>query len=456
MRIGPVRLSECLGDGRRLNAGYFLAEDEIAVRRLRAWRRDTAALGDLVSDVYSGPIFRKISVGPGHGVGYVSANSLFRTNVVPSDYLSLRHRTLLDCLRLVPGTIVLTCSGMNLGKSVWVRNDMAGLAGSGDLIRILPDAQKAPGGLVFAFLSSRYGVASIRRLIFGGHIKHIAPSDVCRILVPRLGDEIERRVHDLVEKAATLRSNAAALRKSAVSLVTAALSWESQPVHDLCRTAGPCMLQRRMDAFHHAEGIVAAQKCLATRPSVRLGDVVAEVFEPNRGPRRKVEDASHGVQFLSSSEVFRLDPVGDYLISRTRTPYIERQLVGEQDLLLPRSGQIGGIIGRAVLPLPSYYGAAASEHLVRVRCRSREDAFLAWAIFATEPGYYAAIGTAFGSSIPSLDCALLADLQIPWWEGTKRNEIVRLVEGMVNALTEAISAERSGVALVEHAIEQAT
>lgn len=144
------------------------------------------------------------------------------------------------------------------------------------------------------------------------------------------------------------------------------------------------------------------------------------------------------------------------MISRTRTPYIERQLVGEQDLLLPRSGQIGGIIGRAVLPLPSYYGAAASEHLVRVRCRSREDAFLAWAIFATEPGYYAAIGTAFGSSIPSLDCALLADLQIPWWEGTKRNEIVRLVEGMVNALTEAISAERSGVALVEHAIEQAT
>ena len=85
MRVGPVNSSE-LGDyGRRLNAGYFLAEDELAVRRLRYWSGDSASLGEIVTDVYSGPIFRKISVKAGHGVGYVSANDLFKADVDPSE-----------------------------------------------------------------------------------------------------------------------------------------------------------------------------------------------------------------------------------------------------------------------------------------------------------------------------------------------------------------------------------
>src|SRR5690606_27718476 len=114
--------------------------------------------------------------------------------------------------------------------------------------------------------------------------------------------------------------------------------------------------------------------------------------------------------FLSSSEVFSLDPTGEYLISKRRTNALDRLIVGANDLLLPRSGQLGGIIGRAVLPLPTNYGHAASEHLVRVRCKSPEDAYYLWAVFASDPGYYATIGTAYGSSIPSLDCSLINEL----------------------------------------------
>jgi type I restriction enzyme S subunit len=89
-----------------------------------------------------------------------------------------------------------------------------------------------------------------------------------------------------------------------------------------------------------------------------------------------------------------------------------------------------------------------------VRCRAKEDAFFVWAVLATEPGYYAAIGTAYGSSIPSLDCALLADLRIPWWSDQRREVIVSLVSRMITALSEAIDAERQAVALVEVAVEE--
>jgi len=187
-----------------------------------------------------------------------------------------------------------------------------------------------------------------------------------------------------------------------------------------------------------------------------LGSVVEEVFEPNRGARLKVEAPAHGVPFLSSSQVFRLDPVGEYLVSRRRTPQLERLLVSNRDLLLPRSGQLGGIIGRAVLPLATYVGSAASEHLVRVRCKSVSDAHVLWAVFASGPGYLAAVGTAYGSSIPSLDCALLADLRVPWWTGQLRESLETVVGEMVERRARAIELERQAVASVERAIEEAT
>jgi len=185
-----------------------------------------------------------------------------------------------------------------------------------------------------------------------------------------------------------------------------------------------------------------------------LSDKVESVFEPNRGPRLKVDDPTLGIPFLSSSEVFRLDPVGEYSISKRRTPHLEKLLVSDRDLLLPRSGQLGGIIGRAVLPLPTYYGHAASEHLVRVRCKSKEDAFFLWSVFASEPGYLATIGTAFGSSIPSLDCELIAEMKVPWFDDARRLELSKLVAGAVEASVRAIHAERKAVRLVEDAIEK--
>jgi type I restriction enzyme S subunit len=168
-----------------------------------------------------------------------------------------------------------------------------------------------------------------------------------------------------------------------------------------------------------------------------------------------VDDPAFGVPFLSSSEVFRLDPQGEYLISRKNTPHLETLIVTKRDLLIPRSGQIGGIIGRAVMPLPTYYDHAASEHLVRIRCRSYDDACYLWAILASEPGYWAAVGTAFGSSIPSLDTELLSSLSVPFVKGKQRTSIIELVNDSVTKQSEAIHAERQAVEIVEKAIEEA-
>jgi len=359
----------------------------------------------------------------------------------------------LSYLKIQPGMTLISCSG-TIGRMVYARPDMSEMWSSQHIMKVVPDEEKIPSGYLYAFLSSKFGVPLVTSGTYGSIIQSIEPEHIAGLPVPRLGGETEIEVHSLVEHAASKRSEAAKLRNEAVQRVVSALKWSSQAASSLWGITSSSEIQRRFDALHHTSGICAARERLAAEPSRKLRDVVEEVFEPNRGPRRKVEDAEYGVPFLSSSEVFRLDPVGEYLISRSRTPHLERQLITDRDLLLPRSGQLGGIIGRAILPLPSYYGSAASEHLVRVRCKSKEDAFFIWAILATEPGYYAAIGTAYGSSIPSLDCSLLSDLWIPWWTDQRREAIVTLVSQMITALSQAIDAERQGVALVENAIEE--
>lgn len=165
-----------------------------------------------------------------------------------------------------------------------------------------------------------------------------------------------------------------------------------------------------------------------------------------------MDDPSFGVPFLSSSEVFALDPEGDYFISRKATPNLDSLLVSREDLLVPRSGQVGGIIGQAVLPVPTIYGTAASEHLVRIRCKTHSDACYLWAVLASEPGYWALVGTAFGSSIPSLDCDLISKLRVPWLTGTERDRIVELAQSALQLQDAAIAAERAAIALVEGAI----
>jgi type I restriction enzyme S subunit len=99
-------------------------------------------------------------------------------------------------------------------------------------------------------------------------------------------------------------------------------------------------------------------------------------------------------------------------------------------------------------------GQAGSEHLVRVRCHSPSDAAYLWAVLASEPGYWALVGTAFGSSIPSLDSSLISDLTVPWLSELDRQEIGALAAKAVVAQNKGNELEAAAIALLEEKIRK--
>lgn len=385
-----------------------------------------------------------------HGVLFMGSSDIRVADFSALPLIAKRQVERNPLFTLGSGWTLITRSG-TIGRMAYARPDMAGMACSEHVLRVVPDVARIPSGYLYAFLSSRYGVPLVVSGTYGAIIQHIEPEHIAELPVPRFRPVFEQEVAQLIDAAAAERVAASKHRRAALELFQAKIGWRRH-ADSIALAPMASALLGRMDAFHYSPRVETGRASLAVHFGVRLGDQVERVFEPNRGSRLKVTDPAFGVPFLSSSSVFELNPSAEYLVSRSLTPHLEGLLVSDCDVLIPRSGQLGGIIGRAVLPLPMNIGQAGSEHLVRVRCHSPQDAAYLWAVLASEPGYWALVGTAFGSSIPSLDSSLISDLTIPWLSDLDRQEIGALAEKAVVAQNKGNELEATAVALLEEKI----
>lgn len=453
-----VRSSWLEEGGRRLDCNPYMSgalEARDALKALSALKEPLKSLtAGHNGGIYNGPMFRRNYVeSPEYGVPFITSGTMLLADLSTLPLLRKKdaHSSRLSYLRLEAGTTLISCSG-TIGRMAYVRPDMAGMWSSQDVLKVVPDEARILPGYLYAFLSSKYGVPLVVAGTYGAIIQHIEPEHIANLPVPRLGNDFELHVSGLIQKAAEQRALASNSRRAAIAAFEKLLCWERLDIHSLFRSASSADVLRRMDAFYHSTKVAQGIKALSTLHSVRLADKVELVFEPNRGARLKVDHQDYGVPFLSSSAVFEVHPKGEYLISRSRTPHFDSLLLSSRDVLLPRSGQLGGVIGRAGLPLIDNVGNAGSEHLVRVRCRSDEDAAYLWAVLASEPGYWAVVGTAYGSSIPSLDTALIAEINIPWFNPLDRSRISSLARDAIEAQSRGIVFESEAIRMVEQEI----
>ena len=438
--------------GRRLDCNPYMSgalEARDALRRLSK----TEILSDVTERIFhAGREGRTWVDDPRYGIPFMGSSDILSADLSTLPLISKKQVERNPLFKLGEAWTLITRSG-TIGRMAYVRPDMAGMACSEHVLRVVPKPDRIPPGYLYAFLSSRYGVPLVVSGTYGAIIQHIEPEHIADLPVPRFESNFEQKVAQAVEAAAVERVAASQHRRAAIELLEAKIDWSDQP-RPIAIAPMASSLLGRMDAFHYSPRVEAGRSALSSHRSVRLGDQVERVFEPNRGSRLKVTDPAFGVPFLSSSSVFELNPSAEYLVSRSLTPHLEGLLLSDCDVLLPRSGQLGGIIGRAVLPLPINVGQAGSEHLVRVRCHSPSDAAYLWAVLASEPGYWALIGTAFGSSIPSLDSSLISELMVPWLSEADRQKIATLASKAVAAQNKGNELEAAAVELLEEKIRK--
>ena len=453
--------------GRRLDCGPYMSGAMEAKLLLESLPVRCAELRDLTSGydggIYNGPQFARNYVSDlTHGVPFLSSSSMLHAEFHRVDLLrkSDAASDRLAYLRIEEGMTLISCSG-TIGRMAYVRPEMAGMWSSQHILKVVPNPNAVAPGYLHAFLSSRFGIPLVVGRTYGAIIQHIEPGHIADLPVPLAPDAIQEEAHRLVIEAAGVRTCASVELRTVIREIEEAAGLPpldvrydgGRPDTSLVKASA---LGRRMDGLFHSNYHQSALAPLLELPEsgrTTAGEFASRVFWPPMFKRIRVEDPCHGVPFFGTSALMRADPDASYLLSR-RTPGLHDLFVDETTLLIPRSGQLVGIIGHVVLPHGDIVNAAISEDAIRLFSPKESTAGYLFACLSSEYGRRQLKARAFGSSIPHLDEARVGGVVVPRVDDKQMEKLGRRAFAVRTARHEAVHKEREARFLVERWIER--
>ena len=300
----------------------------------------------------------------------------------------------------------MSCSG-TVGRTAFVRNDMHGMALTHDVIRIAGQPDRAFPGYLFAFLTSAPAQAMIHQHTYGSVVQHIEPHHLADLPVPLPDAPMQRRIHNLVEAAAAKRTEASGLLDKASAYFDAQMEpFRYLHEHALATTIinRSALRRGRLDAFSHCGWSAEA----AGMQGDRLGSL-AEVARPGIIKRLFAE---RGIPFVSGVDVYQLRPSAR---TRLRSDEAVRSdaLISAGQILVQRSGQRYGLLGRPAYVGQRLNGWASSDHLMRIDPHDPAMTGHLFALLRSEAGRRQLVGQSYGTSIPAINPQLLAAITVP-------------------------------------------
>lgn len=448
-------------EGRRLDCGPYLSGAVEAKLLLQGLSADKAALQHVTLDLVNAGRIRRLWVStPEHGVPFLTSTDILDADLRFLSLISRRAVSDNPQLTVRSGWILVTRAG-TIGRMAFARTEMDGMACSEDVLRVIPDSSKIRPGYLYAFLCGRFGLPLVIGGTYGAIVQHIEPQHIAGLPVPIAPARIQDSTHKLVEEAAELRTNASAELQAVIREIEVAASLPviesrydgASPDISIVKAQA---LAGRMDSLFHSGFHRSVLEPLRSLPPGRravVADFAERVFEPARFKRINVDDARYGVPFFGTSDIMRSEPIADQLIAK-RTGGLEDLVVTDRTLLVPRSGQLVGIIGHAVLPHGDIVGGAVSEDAIRVTAPDEATAGYLFACLSSEYGRRQLKARAFGSSIPHLDVRMIRSTMIPRLDDGALKSLGMRAFRVAAARSDAVRMEREARTLVEQWIGQ--
>lgn len=462
MKVKSIPSSWLERDGRRLDCNPYMSGALEAKLLLEGLKARKERLEDLTAGfkggIYNGPQFKRNYVDSSdHGVKFLTGGDVLSADTNRLPYLSRRdaHSPKLNYLQLARGMTIISCSGA-IGRMAYVREDMAGVWSSQDVMKVVPDAEKVPPGYVYAYLSSKFGVPLVVGGTYGAIIQHIEPEHIAGLSVPRLGKKIEDQAHDQVQRAAALRVEANRLLGEVAARFDSLLngidlsSKRKTPRISEVNASG---IQRRFDAQFHDPLVRSVRERLARKRHTTIGEWCNRIFLPGIFKRIHVEDVTYGAPYYTGATLFWLEPQPKGVLSR-KTTLFEQVRMDEGTVLVQAFGQEGGLTGRPVWVGRHLAGCTTTHMLVRLRAETREDTAYLFGFLQSDAAYRQIASLTYGGSIPHFDEAGIASVVLPLLSPDERRELAEQVLTAVNNRDEALDADRRARALVEDAIEK--
>ncbi|BAT68949.1 type I restriction-modification system S subunit [Pseudomonas aeruginosa] len=427
VKLKIVRAAWLDEGGRRLDCNPYMSgalEARDTLKRLAA-RKDK--LRDVTLGMFdSGRESRNWVDDPRFGVRYMGSSAITLADLSSLPLISNKQVARNPKLLIKEGWSLITRSG-TIGRMAYVRREMAGLACSEDVLRVVPDPERIAPGYLYAFLSSRYGVPLVVSGTYGAIIQHIEPEHIADLPVPRFDAQTEAAVAEKVDAAARARSEAVELLQEARNRLHLRLGLSAPtPVSVLTKpdvtSVSSDTFRDRGDGYYYSARNAESRRAFDAAGGNRALGEVAEVFIPGIFKRLYASDPQFGSPYITGGDVFELAPVSDkFLMKRVAAEY--GLLLKKGMIVVQEAGQLGGLIGRSVMVGSYLDGFSCSNNMIRIVPEDDIDGGYLFTLLSSEHGVRLLSREAAGSSIPHTDEQRVKRIQVPWPARKDREDI---------------------------------
>ncbi|MGK2963718.1 MAG: hypothetical protein ACSLFK_16480 [Gemmatimonadaceae bacterium] len=210
--------------------------------------------------------------------------------------------------------------------------------------------------------------------------------------------------------------------------------------------------RRRLEAAYHTP--VAAAILAKFKRVDRLGDLCNGVWWKSRFQRFYGEN---GIPYLSAEELFTINPIGSKRILVKPGDNHESYFVEPGWIVMACSGQTYGLNGAAMLATEHHAKTFFSHDLIRILPDHAkvQAGYLLTALTHPTLGRPLLIRAAYGTSIPHLDPADVADFSVVRLDPEVEGQIAHVAEASARANAEADAMERAIAAAASVIIDEA-
>lgn len=412
---------------------------------------------------HPGRVIRQWVTDPDYGVPFFSSTDILEADFSYLPLVSKKSAKENPQLLIQPYWTLITRSG-TVGRTAYSRPDAAGFACSEHVMRVVANPDRIRSGYLHAFLASRYGAPLIESAAYGAIVQHIEPHHIENLEIPRLGEDVESRIHGLIQEAAQLRvSFQAGVVAATEDLFTSAglpelldLQWQKQP-RDLGFRAPrvDATTLRALNFSPRAQRIINA---LRSVPHCTLGEICEREGGTLRtGARFKRIDADPecGVRLIGQRQAFWVRPLGRW-INATHAPKDIRQ--SNETVLIAAHGTLGEneVYGRSIFVTGRWLAHAFSQDFVRVRSGDENfsGAYL-FALLRSESAFRMLRSMSVGGKQQEYHTKLLRELPVPLCMPADRERIAERVRRAYRDRDLADGKENEALRLLDEAVQEA-
>ena len=455
METAAVSYKNILTGSNILKPNYHLNYGKKRINQALKKGNKFSPLGEITSQVYTGGIFKRVFVEhKDYGLPYISAQHMMNFNPLESSkIISKKYTPRQEDMTLRNTQILVSCAG-TIGNVRLIGNDLDGVIGSQDIIRVISDDKKAPYGFIYAYLSTPTAYNYIQSYIYGSVVPRIEPRTLSKLPIPLIEDQIQQKSHQLIVEATTLRVEANQALDKAHLIFESVIKIKSNIGNSRKYSSRKISTNynKRLDSAYYLK-IDAPNNELGRDEysSIELGDLVkSKMFTAQRGRRNYVTKG--GIKFLSTSNISEKNPLLIEKYLSRKTDGLATLVVKKNWILISSSGQ--DILGSAFMVDKSYEDCAVNQHSIRVIID--EDKISPFYIYGflskKDIKEYIRAGI-YGSAVLTINEDFLKRLKIPMLNSELTSVINSHVQNFIECKEQACFKEKEAIDLIEKEIE---